>query len=193
VLVGTGDREKPLLNTTADKFALIRDKVGPASPTLTIADLAEVASVNNVNMTLAPPLKPATPAKYANGCYINLATNGEKAINAPFTIAGATFFGTNRPTPANANSCSADLGQAFAYKFPLFCTVPATPTQVIGGGLLPSPVGGIVTVNVNGADVKMPFIIGSGEGNSAFKPGEPKPPIPPIRTRQHWRIDNSNR
>ena len=49
------------------------------------------------------------------------------------------------------------------------------------------------SINVNGQDVKMPFIIGSGEGGSAFKPGEPKPPIPPIRTRQHWRIDNTNR
>jgi len=191
VLTGTGDREKPLLNTTADKFVLVRDNLGaPRSTVLTIADLAEVASVNNSNMQLVAP---STPATSTNGCYINLATNGEKAINAPFTIAGATYFGTNRPKPASSTSCSADLGEAYAYKFPLFCSVPAAPIQVVGGGMLPSPVGGIVTVKVNGVDTKMPFIIGSGEGGSAFKPGEPKPPVPPIRTRQNWRIDNSNR
>jgi hypothetical protein len=38
----------------------------------------------------------------------------------------------------------------------------------------------------------MPFLIG-GTGPSSFDVGEPKPPIPPVRTRQHWRIDNTNR
>jgi len=191
VLVGTGDREKPLLNSTTDKFVLVRDTVGATPvPLRTISDLALVASVDSATMTLTAP---GTPASSVNGCYINLATNGEKTVNAPFTIAGATYFGTNRPKPAGSNSCSADLGEAYAYKFPLFCSVPPAPNRVVGGGLLPSPVGGIVTVNVNGTDVKMPFIIGSGEGNSAFKPAEPRPPVPPVRTRQNWRIDNSNR
>ena len=191
VLVGTGDREKPLLNTTADRFVMVKDRVAePRATALTIANLAEAATVNNSTMTLVPPV---TPTASENGCYINLATNGEKVINAPFTIAGATYFGTNRPKPAGSTTCSADLGEAYAYKFPLFCSVPAKPILVAGGGMLPSPVGGIVTVNVNGTDVKMPFIIGSGEGNSAFKPIEPKPPIPPIRNRQNWRIDNGNR
>jgi type IV pilus assembly protein PilY1 len=190
VLVGTGDREKPLLVSTTDKFVLFRDNVeAPRGTALTIADLAEVASVDNATMKLIPPV---TAASNANGCYINLATNGEKVINAPFTIAGATYFGTNRPKPANSTSCS-ELGEAHAYKFPLFCSLPPPSTQIVGGGLLPSPVGGIVTINVNGTDVKMPFIIGGGEGGSPFKPGEPKPPVPPVRTRQNWRIDNSNR
>ncbi|MES2992542.1 MAG: PilC/PilY family type IV pilus protein [Pseudomonadota bacterium] len=191
VLVGTGDREKPLLNSSTDKFVLIRDTLGaPATGHFTIADLALVASVNNSDMSLVPPSSTIAPT---NGCYINLATNGEKSINAPFTIAGATYFGTNRPKPAGSATCSADLGEAYAYKFPLFCSVPDKPTLVTGGGMLPSPVGGIVTVNVNGVDVKVPFLIGSGKDNSAFKPDEPKPPVPPIRTRQTWRIDNSNR
>lgn len=194
VLVGTGDREKPLLNTTADKFALIRDTLGATPrPLVSTLDLAEVASVNSTTMALIAPGTPATATALANGCYINLATNGEKAINAPFTIAGATYFGTNRPKPASSTSCTADLGEAYAYKFPLFCSVPAKPIQVLGGGMLPSPVGGIVTVNVNGVETKMPFLIGGGMGGSAFKPDEPKPPVPPVRTRQNWRIDNSNR
>ncbi len=104
----------------------------------------------------------------------------------------------HRPKPTSSTSCSADLGDAYAYKFPLFCSVPDKPTQILGGGMLPSPVGGIVTVNINGVDTKVPFLIGGGIngggiGGSAFKPEEPKPPVPPIRTRQNWRIDNSNR
>jgi hypothetical protein len=133
---GQAIARKPLLNTTADRFFLIRDNVGATPvPLRTISDLALVASVNNATMTLTAP---ATPVSSANGCYINLATNGEKTVNAPFTIAGATYFGTNRPKPANANSCSADLGEAYAYKFPLFCSLPPNPNMIVGGGLLPS-------------------------------------------------------
>jgi type IV pilus assembly protein PilY1 len=191
VLVGTGDREKPLLVSTADNFFLVKDEVGaPRTTALVKADLTRVAKIDNTTMqpTLANP-----SANSANGCYLELATNGEKVVNAAFSIAGATYFGTNRPKPASSTSCSADLGEAYAYKFPLFCGVPTKPNQIVGGGLPPSPVGGIVTIQVDGRDVKMPFIIGSGEGGSSFKPGEPKPPIPPVRTRQHWRIDNTNR
>lgn len=191
VMVGTGDREKPLLNSTADRFFLIKDKVGePRDDVLRLGDLAEVAKVNKDTMKLVPT-EPA--ASSANGCYVSLATNGEKVVNAPFTIAGATYFGTNRPKPVSSTSCSGDLGEAYAYKFPLFCTVPPTPNRIEGGGLLPSPVGGIVTIKVNGVDMKVPFLIGGGAGGSAFKPEEPKPPVAPRRTRQHWRIDNTNR
>jgi type IV pilus assembly protein PilY1 len=195
VMAGTGDREKPLLNSTSDKFVMIKDELGPRTRTtaLTTSDLAEVASVDGSTMTLTPPSPAPAPSAYAKGCYLNLATNGEKVINAPLTIAGATYFGTNRPPPANSNKCSASLGEAYAYKFPLFCGLPTKPTEIIGGGLLPSPVGGIVTIDIDGTPTQVPVLIGSGEGNSGFKPVQPKAPVPPVRTRQHWRIDNLNR
>jgi len=199
VLVGTGDREKPLLNSTSDRFFLIKDTVGnprmdtnipPGPLVLTRSDLTRVAKIDNVSMQ---PTELAAGASDAEGCYLDLATNGEKVVNAPFSIAGVTYFGTNRPKPANSTTCTADLGEAYAYKFPLFCGAPKAPVPLVGGGLPPSPVGGIVTIKVNGVDTKMPFIIGSGKGGSTFAPAEPKPEVPPIRTRQNWRIDNSNK
>jgi type IV pilus assembly protein PilY1 len=191
VLVGTGDREKPLLVSTSDNFFHIKDTLGaPRNAPLTKADLTRVAKIDNATMT---PTLVTSATSDPEGCYLELATNGEKVVNAPFSIAGTTYFGTNRPTPANSTSCTADLGEAYAYKFPLFCATPTKPNPITGGGLPPSPVGGIVNISINGSDVKMPFIIGSGEGNSSFKPGEPKPPVPPVRTRQNWRIDNTNR
>jgi type IV pilus assembly protein PilY1 len=195
VLVGTGDREKPLLVSTSDNFFLIKDNVGEprkegVNPkVLTKSDLTRVAKIDNTTMTPGSP----NPTSDPEGCYLELATNGEKVVNAPFTIAGATYFGTNRPKPASSTTCSADLGEAYAYKFPLFCGLPSKPNPIVGGGLPPSPVGGIVNMVVDGQNVKMPFIIGSGEGNSSFKPGEPKWPIPPVRSRLNWRIDNTNR
>lgn len=190
VLLGTGDREKPFLNTTADKFVLVKDTVGaPRATPLGLSDLTRVARVDANTMTFTDVIAPVNDAE---GCYIDLATNGEKVVNAPFSIAGATYFGTNRPKPASATSCSADLGQAFTYQFPLFCSVPKPPTSIVGGGMPPSPVGGIVTIDIDGVPTQKPFIIG-GSGPSPFDVDEPKPPVPPIRTRQTWRIDNSNR
>jgi type IV pilus assembly protein PilY1 len=192
VMVGTGDREKPLLKSSADHFVMVKDTLPgqtERAAALALSDMALIGSIDNATMNMVPN---ASAGSKANGCYISLATNGEKVVHAPFTIAGATYFGTNRPKPAGGSMCSADLGEAYAYKFPLFCEVPAKPTQILGGGLPPSPVGGIVTIDVGGVPTQMPFLIG-GSGPSAFDVAEPKPPIPPIRTRQNWRIDNTNR
>lgn len=195
VLAGTGDREKPMMVSTADHFVMIKDKlIGQterAEPLL-LTNLARVARVVNStdqSFSLADVnVNPASP----NGCYLQLATNGEKVVNAPFTIAGVTYFGTNRPQTAAAGSCTANLGVARSYKFPLFCGLPSQ-SLIEGGGFPPSPVGGLVTINVNGRDVLTPFLIGSGKSGSSFKPDEPTPSVPPVRTRQNWRLDNSNR
>lgn len=194
VLVGTGDREKPLLVSTADNFVLIKDTLlGQADRAglLGLTDLTRVASVTNAADDGWSLSNLNSGAVSNNGCYVQLATNGEKVVNAPFTIAGTTYFGTNRPKPA-ANVCSADLGIARSYRFPLFCSAP-TATKIDGGGLPPSPVGGLVTLKVNGKNVLTPFLIGGGKDGSSFRPDEPRPPVSPKRTRQNWRIDNANR
>ena len=89
LLFGTGDREKPLLTTTNDRFFVIKDpKVTKGEPTsmslITEASLAEVSSAN-------------TAGRDPEGCSYALATNGEKVINQPITFGGITYFSTNRP------------------------------------------------------------------------------------------------
>lgn len=193
VLVGTGDREKPLLISTSDNFFMIKDTVlGAANRNNVLyrSDLTQFAEVDESSGALTSI---NTKVDDAEGCYIELGTNGEKVVNSPFSIAGATYFGTNRPTP-NANSCAGNLGEARSYIFPLFCQ--GTPRVVLldSGGMPPSPVGGLVKViDAKGEEIVVPFIIGAGTGGSPFEAERPRPPIPPIRTRQFWRIDNSNR
>jgi type IV pilus assembly protein PilY1 len=193
VLVGTGDREKPLQSTTSDNFFLIKDR--PASTTtlpMTKSSLTRVAKIDNTSML--PTLISAAAATDVNGCYLELATNGEKVINAPLSVAGATYFGTNRPKPASSTQCNADLGEAYAYKFPLFCGTPAAPTSIVGGGLMPNPVSGVVLItNADGKDQAVPFLIGGGKGGSSFRPEKPEPVVAPVRKRLYWRIENSNR
>ena len=173
VLVGTGDREKPLLNSNQDRFFMIKDGAG-RDKVVAVSDLAEVSA--------------ATRGGNPYGCYIQLGV-GEKVINAPFTIGGVTYFGTNKPSQGTANACTGDLGIAYAYQFPLFC-VPPTRSQIRGGGLLPSAVGGTVLINQDGKEVKVPFIIGSGTDGSPYKPRKPAPAIGPKRSRLYWRVDS---
>ena len=193
VLVGTGDREKPLQSTTADNFYLIKDRPSTTSTLpLQKSALALVAKIDNATMRLTVSA-PVTTSDF-NGCYVELATNGEKVVNAPLSVAGATYFGTNRPKPTSSNQCNADLGEAYAYKFPLFCKTPLAPTSIVGGGMVPNPVSGVVAItNARGQEQLVPFLIGGGKGGSNFRPEKPEPVVAPVRKRLYWRIDNSNR
>jgi type IV pilus assembly protein PilY1 len=195
VMVGTGDREKPLLNDTVEGMYLIKDPIGAWGGTVaTPSNMKQIAYINNADMKVTASTDATADTL---GCYLKLATNGEKVINAPFTIAGVTYFGTNRPKPVGASVCSGDLGEAYAYQFPLLCQLPDDPTLVPDGGLLPSPTGGVVLIDTDNdpstPDERVPFLIGSGEGGSPFKPTNPQPAISPTRKRLYWRIDNQNR
>ena len=119
----------------------------------------------------------------AKGWYYSLNVNGEKVVNAPLTIGGVVYFGTNRPVTQAA--CKAALGEARSYALSfLDGTGTRTPGGVgtgddaysrvlTGGGLPPSPVAGLV--DIGGTIV--PVCIGCGERRSAFEAGSP--PIDP--------------
>ena len=100
---------------------------------LTPSDLGVAGSSSNMN----------------HGCYINMNAAGEKVVNAALSFRGVTYFGTNKPTPPAANTCSANLGEAKTYSVPLFCRAP-TSSVLNGGGLPPSPVAGFVTITYDG-------------------------------------------
>jgi len=165
VFVGTGDREKPLMISSNDHFVMLKDtKLGQEDRTSvpTIANLAKVAHVDEQTFELVQADLSNQDASL--GCYIKLSTKGEKVVNAPFTIAGATYFGTNRPTPS-ANSCTGSLGEARGYQFPVFCGAPSS-SVFEGGGLPPSPVGGVVSMEVDGKKRLVRFLIGGGKKKS---------------------------
>lgn len=105
------------------------------------------------------------------GWALTLANSGEKGVNAPLSIAGVVFFGSNQPTPPSAGACTGNLGVARGYAVNVFTGNAAFDRDVngtvtksdlygtfVGGGLPPSPVSG--TVIVDGVPVR--FIIGSG-------------------------------
>jgi type IV pilus assembly protein PilY1 len=143
-------------------------------------------------------LRNAVATKNADGTttYGPSIETGEKAVNAPTTVGGFTFFGTNTPIPPDPSVCQPNLGTARGYRIN-FITGEAQFVVFAGGGLPPSPVAGVV--NVDGVDV--PFLIGGGNPDGSGSPddtssvGGQEPPIPitPVRSRVFWYRDLGNR
>src|SRR5690606_28759803 len=126
VLVGTGDREKPLDATTSERFFSLFDEQ-PAKGLLagfTPIAIAELVSQSSFT----------TPSA-VRGCYVALDPAGEKVVNSPVTAGGVTYFSTNKPTSSSGNSCTGNLGEAKVYGVPLMCKTPKS--QVLLGGGLP--------------------------------------------------------
>jgi type IV pilus assembly protein PilY1 len=178
IMVGSGDREKPLSANTQDHFFQIfdrrLDKGAPATVTPTLfTDLTAMTESGTVS---------------GAGCYLALAT-GEKVVNAPTSQIGYAYFGTNQPhvPVAGSTSCSANLGRARTYALPLFCT-SATGTVLAGGGLPPSPVAGVVEITKpNGTTEQVPFVIGAPNANgSAIEASRVRSSITSPRQRKYW-------
>jgi type IV pilus assembly protein PilY1 len=201
VLAVTGDREHPLITNAANqivnRFYMIKDtKVGmSASGWTTLSDNTSATSD-----TAPTSLFNATTTAYdgsLSGFYISLlgldstgaSSIGEKGVNAPTTVGGIVYFGTNQPY-TSAQTCQANLGKARSYGVS-FLSGKTTSKVMDGGGMLPSPVFGMVTVQVNGQDRQLPFLIGGVGGSGADSRsglGAQKPPIPiPMKKqRTYW-------
>jgi type IV pilus assembly protein PilY1 len=188
VLVGSGDRERPLFGSSADRFYMLKDdQTGKSGAGITIIQTADLVAGS-------------TDSSAAKGWYIDMRP-GEKVINAPLSIGGVTYFSTNRPTP-DPESCEPNLGEARAYAVDFLTggagadrngdgTKDANDISVKlkGGGLPPSPVGGVVQLD-DGRLVD--FVIGSGAGGSPIAPERPPRNIPRVRTKIYWNT-NSDR
>ena len=185
ILLGSGDREKPLASTGTDAFFTVYDnrlsKGAPSSlpAVITQSNLGEIGTNSN----------------FSAGCYISMAA-GEKVVTSAVTVAGITYFSTNQPF-TNTASCTANLGRAKTYGAPLFCQTPEV-SVLSGGGLPPSPVAGIVQVTYTPANSStpmskfLPFIIGGINVNrSPIEVMRPIITLPPKRERRYWYLEDN--
>jgi type IV pilus assembly protein PilY1 len=222
VLAATGDREHPLYSANntqsysiVNRFYGFKDlNTGASVPSNwstsseIVDDTSDTATSNPAvsNMTdVTPTTSNSTPTPYDpntanNGFYITFMSAGEKGVNAPLTVGGFTYVGTNTPQVPTSSTCTT-LGTARGYAIN-FLTGAAIPggslyTTFATGGLPPSPVAGLVDVVVNGKDRLVPFCLGCGDptgaggvdATSSIGGGKPKIPIPPIRKRIYWYLD----
>ena len=183
LMIGSGNRERPLLASTNDRFYTLFDyKVVKGAPTTAVV----------LDSSLPPASASFNFSSTVPGCYYAMANSGEKVVTSSVSTGGYSYFSTNQPTPPAPGSCVSNLGIAKTYRMPLFCSVPDS-IQLAGGGLPPSPVIGNVQIDIPAsgnqpASTRMvPFIIG---GFNAVHSGIGVSRVPvnvdPTRRRVYW-------
>ncbi len=193
VLIGSGDREKPLAphypygSVTNDRFYTLLDRGTAKGPSgLPLIDESQL-TVTGSN---------GAPAANVVGCYLPLdAPRGEKVVTSAVSTGGYTYFSTNTPTDSfSTNSCATPLGTARSYRVALFCGEVASQ-EYVGGGLPPSPVAGLVEVEVPSTDPavpgtetkQVPFIIGGFNAQlSGLQASRVPINVDPTRRRTYW-------
>lgn len=193
ILLGSGDREKPVRDYAATQsvtnyFFMLKDRPADASwlsaeATVTGCGLLNSFLCINSLVPITPGVKPTdTVLNAKKGWYLRL-TSTEQVVTSALTLFGVTTFSTSQPPMVSAETCRANLGTTRVYNINYLNAFSATNealpfATVVGGGLPPSPVGGLVTLD-NGDTV--PFCIGcraesplesklAGAVSNVFKP-----------------------
>jgi type IV pilus assembly protein PilY1 len=207
----TGPCAVPISGTPAANSTTCPPSTTSWSTSAVIADDTDDTSTSNPSVTGMSDVTPVNgvaptydPSTSNNGFYLTFTSAGEKAVNAPLTVGGFTYVGTNTPQVPSDTVCTT-LGVARGYAIN-FLTGGAMPggslyTTFATGGLPPSPVAGLVNVTVNGVDRLVPFCLGCGDptasssssagpdATSSLGGSKPKIPVPPIRKRIYWYLD----
>jgi type IV pilus assembly protein PilY1 len=189
VLIGSGDREKPLAGASQDYFFGLYDKVNATTA---------AAAITPILFADTDPLT-ATAGTTCSTCkgFRRAMAPGEKVVNSPLTVAGITFFATNVPTPPAVGSCASNLGEAKTYGISFLTGgLPAGRTTIstvlTGGGLAPSPVGGVVDLGKpDGSEggQTVAFCIGCGK-KDRLEPERPNIIVPTTRRKIYWNMKN---
>jgi len=219
ILVGSGDREHPLIGqqayTVSNAFFMVQDKPAVASWLTEEAghcggqNLICMNSLNAVNAPDACSPLPALPADLggkkgwalrfghnpAGNCGGTSNHTGEQVVTSAVAAGGVVYFSTH--TPTSASNCGRNLGLARSYALN-FMTMAGAKTGGLafnhfgGGGLPPSPVAGIVTVTkADGTTVNVPFVIGAGSTARAnpLAPILPEISVSAQRSRVYWYVE----
>jgi type IV pilus assembly protein PilY1 len=181
LLLGSGDREKPLLEWpsaygTDNYFFMITDR-----PTDVDWLESEDGNCESAVMCMDSLLEiggsdpDPTALAEKKGWYL-LLNDHEQVVTSAITVFGTTTFSTHTPAVPTPGSCVSTLGTARVYNI-RFLNASARvgeerSAEISGGGLPPSPVAGLVTLD-DGTTV--PFIIGA----DADSPLESKLPESP--------------
>jgi type IV pilus assembly protein PilY1 len=204
VVAASGDREHPLLanasSTVINRFYMLKDTNTGTSVATGWTPITESVLTDETGAA-AGTTAPYSSTSTTSGFYVTLGQpgDGEKAVNAPLTVAGYTYFGTNTPfdPKKNPDMCYPNLGIARGYAINFLTGAGLNSNGYItfdGGGLPPSPVFGLVEITP-GSGVYTPVLIGGGNqtgsavgGNNTSALGANKvtPPNTGKRKRTYW-------
>jgi type IV pilus assembly protein PilY1 len=198
VLLGSGDREKPLVystsgsvvNTVANDFFAVQDN--PTSSTWLSSEAANCAGTAVLCLNSLYATTPSSSAPSAatlagkKGWYMSLSSK-EQVVTSAITIFGTVYFSSHQPTVSSAASCKVNLGNTRLYTVTLNLS-SVTSTLLPPVGLPPSPVAGRVTLD-DGQTVV--FCIGCTAA-SPLQSSQPQAPAGTVpaqpKSRVYWYI-----
>jgi type IV pilus assembly protein PilY1 len=193
VLLGSGDREKPLRSYTAafgvtNYFFMLKDN--PTDSSWLTSEFGTCAdnvlclnSLANISADSAPD---TTDLAAKKGWYLDLNAH-EQVVTTAITIFGDATFSTHIPYVPSTGQCKSELGTTNIYRVG-FRGTTVNRTVLPPVGLPPSPVAGMVTLD-NGETV--PFCIGCSPDSplEAMQPTVPSTSAPSQpRNRVYWYI-----
>lgn len=182
ILLGSGDREKPLNTYTSaygvsNYFFMIKDKPEDAawlsSESTNCSSTSVICKASLVEVAASSQTVSQASVDAKKGWYLGLAAH-EQVVTSSVTLFGTVTFSTHQPAVTVAGTCGANLGVANVYNI-RYTNADASGTtrsqRISGDGLPPSPVGGRVTLD-DGRTV--PFVIGAS-GRSPLEASEADP------------------
>ncbi len=212
--LNVGNDACPTIATVVTCSATLTDSTSSTTNTLVVPGLFNASptlpsSASSVPFTAGPAydqsgfgffvtLLNAVPRKQIDNTtlYGPDVERGEKGVNAPTSIGGNTFFGTNTPIVPDPLVCQPNLGTARGYSIN-FITGALRTVIYDGGGMPPSPVSGVVEINnADGSTITLPFLIGGVPPEPCSGPlcaSRPPIPIEAVRSRTYWYRDIGNR
>ena len=212
ILVGSGDREHPLDTNGAvqvdNAFFMVKDK--PDFDTWLTSEIdncgGEAAICRASLLQVAPEGSNPTAEDLnaSKGWYLAFGTdataggttivhNGEQVVTSAIVVGGVVYFSTHTPTAETRQQCGPNLGTARAYAVNFWNVKSPDGTSdrfddLVGGGLAPSPVGGIVDIGGRA----YPVIIGGrqlgGGASSGLEVQNAGLVVSGVRSRQYWYI-----
>jgi type IV pilus assembly protein PilY1 len=197
LLMGSGDREKPLNNTnTVDNyFFMVRDNPSSAtwlSSEATNCGGVSVLCMDSLTQIAADAADPSAADIAAKKGWALAMHPTEQVVTAAITIFGTVTFSSHEPVVATPGVCDSNLGTARVYNISYLNAAAESGARFAilpdEFGLPPSPVAGMVTLD-DGTSV--PFCIGC---NPVSPLESEEPTIPPSSTpvlpksRVYWYI-----
>lgn len=199
LLLGSGDREKPLLSSGSvnNYFFMVKDK--PTDSTWLSSESGNCGGNSVLCLSSLLAITTTTPSTATlsakKGWYLGLNAN-EQVVTSAITIFGVVTFSTHQPTPPLAGVCTSNLGTARVYNVSYLDASSENGTQsrfdVLPPniGLPPSPVAGLVTLPDG---VNVPFCIGCSK-ESPLESTEPVMPpgssLSQPKARVYWYIQH---
>ncbi|WP_143068483.1 pilus assembly protein [Azotobacter beijerinckii] len=198
VLLGSGDREKPLnsygaATSMSNYFFMLKDK--PGDSTWLTSESGNCGGSNLLCMnSLFGITGTGTPSDAdladKKGWYLAFVDN-EQVVTSAITVYGTVTFSTHTPAVYTPGQCSS-LGTAKVYNIDYANAESENGTtmryeEISGGGLPPSPVAGMVTLDDGST---RPFVIGS-DPDSPLEGGSPDSGATALqpKAKVYWNIE----